>query len=124
MSTQRRPLDVGVSAREAKVLSAVAEHLTNAEIAARLFISIRTVESYVSSLLRKFQVEDRTKRPPHGAGRGSNQYARVTNASRETNDHQSNAGVEPDHDVTETKSAPTRELALRIAALSGYQSLP
>jgi DNA-binding CsgD family transcriptional regulator len=59
MSTQRGPLDVGVSAREAEVLGAVAEHLTNAEIAARLFISIRTVESHVSSLLRKFQVEDR-----------------------------------------------------------------
>jgi DNA-binding CsgD family transcriptional regulator len=59
MSTQRGPLDVSVSAREAEVLSAVAEHLTNAEIAARLFISIRTVESHVSSLLRKFQVEDR-----------------------------------------------------------------
>ena len=50
---------VGVSAREVEVLTAVAEHLTNAEIAARLFISIRTVESHVSSLLRKFQVDDR-----------------------------------------------------------------
>ncbi len=59
MSTQRGPLEVGVSAREAEVLSAVAEHLTNAEISARLFISIRTVESHVSSLLRKFQVDDR-----------------------------------------------------------------
>src|SRR3954454_12715252 len=51
--------DVGVSAREAEVLAALAQRLTNAEIAARLFISIRTVESHVSSLLRKFQVSDR-----------------------------------------------------------------
>jgi predicted ATPase/DNA-binding CsgD family transcriptional regulator len=50
---------VGVSAREAEVLAALGEHLTNAEIGARLFISIRTVESHVSSLLRKLQVTDR-----------------------------------------------------------------
>jgi predicted ATPase/DNA-binding CsgD family transcriptional regulator len=49
----------GVSAREAEVLAALGEHLTNAEIAARLFISVRTVESHVSSLLRKLEVSDR-----------------------------------------------------------------
>src|SRR4249919_871042 len=53
------PSEVEVSAREAEVLAAVAEHLTNAEIGARLFISVRTVESHVSSLLRKLQVDDR-----------------------------------------------------------------
>src|SRR5262249_39032406 len=53
------PPEVGISAREAQVLLAVAEHLTNAEIAARLFISVRTVESHVSSMLRKLQVGDR-----------------------------------------------------------------
>jgi predicted ATPase/DNA-binding CsgD family transcriptional regulator len=52
-------LDVGISAREAEVLAALGEHLTNAEIGARLFISVRTVESHVSSLLRKLQVADR-----------------------------------------------------------------
>jgi predicted ATPase len=41
------------------VLAGIAEHLTNAEIAARLFISVRTVESHVSSLLRKLGVADR-----------------------------------------------------------------
>jgi hypothetical protein len=41
------------------VLAALGERLTNAEIGARLFISIRTVESHVSALLRKFQVADR-----------------------------------------------------------------
>ncbi|MFC9915597.1 ATP-binding protein [Streptomyces sp. NPDC127197] len=48
-----------VSAREADVLALLGEHLSNAEIAARLFISVRTVESHVSSLLRKLQVPDR-----------------------------------------------------------------
>jgi DNA-binding CsgD family transcriptional regulator len=38
---------VGVSARAAEVLAALAEHLTNAKIGARLFISIRTVECHV-----------------------------------------------------------------------------
>ena len=41
------------------MLSGVAEHLTNAEIAERLFISVRTVESHVSSLLRKLGVAAR-----------------------------------------------------------------
>src|SRR5688572_33422463 len=48
-----------ISAREAEVLALVGEHLSNAEIGARLFISVRTVESHVSSLLRKLDVPDR-----------------------------------------------------------------
>lgn len=58
VANQGTPPEVGVSAREAEVLAALGEHLTNAEIAARLFISVRTVESHVSSLLRKLQVDD------------------------------------------------------------------
>ncbi|GAA1649833.1 ATP-binding protein [Actinoplanes couchii] len=49
----------GVSARESEVLAGVGAHLTNAEIAARLGISIRTVESHVSALLRKAGAVDR-----------------------------------------------------------------
>lgn len=59
VTSQERPREVGVSAREAEVLAALGEHLTNAEIGARLFISVRTVESHVSSLLRKLQADDR-----------------------------------------------------------------
>ncbi|MEO5874833.1 MAG: LuxR C-terminal-related transcriptional regulator, partial [Streptosporangiaceae bacterium] len=43
MAKQGRPPEVDISAREAEVLAALGEHLTNAEIGARLFISIRTV---------------------------------------------------------------------------------
>ncbi|WP_344262721.1 ATP-binding protein, partial [Actinomadura napierensis] len=56
-----------VSAREAEVLALLGEHLTNAEIAARLVISVRTVESHVSSLLRKLQLPDRRALARHAA---------------------------------------------------------
>ncbi|GAA2900871.1 hypothetical protein Acy02nite_85020 [Actinoplanes cyaneus] len=48
-----------VSAREGEVLTLLGQHLSNAEIAAKLFISVRTVESHVSALLRKLDVPDR-----------------------------------------------------------------
>ncbi|MGW2015974.1 ATP-binding protein [Streptomyces sp. NPDC001927] len=48
-----------ISPREADVLALLGEHLSNAEIAARLFLSVRTVESHVSSMLRKLEVPDR-----------------------------------------------------------------
>lgn len=41
------------------MLALVGDHLTNAEIAAQLFISVRTAESHVASLLRKLGVPDR-----------------------------------------------------------------
>jgi predicted ATPase/DNA-binding CsgD family transcriptional regulator len=46
----------GVSDREAEVLALLGEHLSHAQIAARLFISVRTVESHVASLRRKLGV--------------------------------------------------------------------
>jgi len=45
-----------VSDRETEVLGLLGEHLSHAEIAARLFISVRTVESHVASLRRKLCV--------------------------------------------------------------------
>ncbi|MGW2271551.1 ATP-binding protein [Streptomyces yangpuensis] len=48
-----------ISPREAEVLELVGDHLSNAEIGARLYISVRTVETHVSSLLRKLDVPDR-----------------------------------------------------------------
>jgi predicted ATPase/DNA-binding CsgD family transcriptional regulator len=48
-----------VSEREAEVLAALADHMTNAQIAQRLHISVRTVETHVSSLLRKLGAGDR-----------------------------------------------------------------
>lgn len=51
--------DAGVTQREAEVLEALAARLTNAEIAEKLSVSVRTVESHVSSLLRKIGAADR-----------------------------------------------------------------
>jgi predicted ATPase/DNA-binding CsgD family transcriptional regulator len=66
-----------MSAREAEVLAAVGAHLSNVQIAGRLHISVRTVESHVSSLLRKLGAADRrelaglaavARTPPASAG--------------------------------------------------------
>ena len=59
MAEPRALTETGVSDREAEVLRLVAAHLSNAQIANRLVISVRTVESHVSSLLRKLDVASR-----------------------------------------------------------------
>ncbi|MFB9631175.1 ATP-binding protein [Nonomuraea helvata] len=69
-----------ISPREAEVLELVRAHLSNAEIAARLCISVRTVESHVSSLLRKLEVPDRralAQRAPEPVGTGPSRPAPV-----------------------------------------------
>ncbi len=50
-----------LSAREREVLSLLARGLTNAEIAKRLYLSEGTVRNYVSSILAKLDVSDRTQ---------------------------------------------------------------
>ena len=50
-----------VTRREAEVLDALTERLSNAEIATRLYLSERTVESHVSSLLRKLEAGNRVE---------------------------------------------------------------
>jgi DNA-binding CsgD family transcriptional regulator len=67
-----------VSARESEVLDLVGKGLTNTQIGTRLFISVRTVESHVSSLLRKLDLPDRHALAAHiGARR-----AAVTRSTR------------------------------------------
>jgi LuxR family transcriptional regulator, maltose regulon positive regulatory protein len=50
-----------LTSREQEVLALIAEGLSNREIAVRLFIEIGTVKGYVHSLLRKLEVDNRTK---------------------------------------------------------------
>ena len=47
--------------REVEVLRLIAERLSNAEIAAKLFLSQKTVRNYVSGILSKLQVADRAE---------------------------------------------------------------
>jgi predicted ATPase/DNA-binding CsgD family transcriptional regulator len=60
----------GVTEREAEVLLAVTERLRNREIAGRLHVSVRTVESHVAALLRKLGVADRVALAEMGAELG------------------------------------------------------
>jgi predicted ATPase/DNA-binding CsgD family transcriptional regulator len=57
----------GVTEREREVLDLLGMHLQNREIAERLYISERTVESHVSSLLRKLGCRDRRSLIRHAA---------------------------------------------------------
>ena len=50
-----------LSAREKEILGLIANGLTNAEIAEVLFLSEGTVRNYVSSILDKLDVQDRTQ---------------------------------------------------------------
>ena len=59
MPAPAKPPVAALTARETEVLALVRERLTNAEIADRLFVSVRTVETHVSALLRKLGASDR-----------------------------------------------------------------
>lgn len=51
----------GITAREAEVLALVADGLTNAQVAERLFLSPRTVDTHVANLLAKTGAPGRTQ---------------------------------------------------------------
>jgi predicted ATPase/DNA-binding CsgD family transcriptional regulator len=77
-AAQRRLARAGVTGRETEVLAALAERLRNREIAGRLHVSVRTVESHVAALLRKLGVADRAALAE--IGRQLNQEAPASSA--------------------------------------------
>ena len=50
----------GLTTREVEVLALVAEGLTDAEVAERLVVSIRTVHAHLRSIYRKLDVRSRS----------------------------------------------------------------
>jgi DNA-binding NarL/FixJ family response regulator len=54
---------LGITARETEILRLVKAGLSNADISHRLFISTRTVESHVSSMLQKTGLTTREQLP-------------------------------------------------------------
>lgn len=62
------PTRPALSEREQAVLELIAEGLTNAEIAARLFISPVTARNHVSNILTKLRVTNRTQAARHVRG--------------------------------------------------------
>jgi len=61
LSQPRLAIGNDLSEREMDVLRLLARGLTNGQIAARLYLSEGTVRNYVSSILTKLDVEDRTQ---------------------------------------------------------------
>jgi NarL family two-component system response regulator LiaR len=66
--------DDGLTAREAEVLSLIADGLSNSVVAARMGLSINSVKSYVRSTYRKIEAESRSQAVlwalTHGLGPG------------------------------------------------------
>ena len=54
-------IDSGLTAREIDVLQAISHGCSNAAIATNLFISVSTVKSHVSSILRKLDADSRVQ---------------------------------------------------------------
>jgi DNA-binding NarL/FixJ family response regulator len=61
ISRPRPSAPAGLSARELEVVRLVAEGLANRAIAARLHLSVRTVESHVRHVLTKAGLNNRTQ---------------------------------------------------------------
>ncbi len=61
LPAERSMLLAKLSARELDVLHLLAQGLSNADIAKRLYLSHGTVRNYVSAILTKLNVEDRTQ---------------------------------------------------------------
>lgn len=60
-ATGDRLAAAGLTGREAEILRLIAAGLSNAEIAAQLFVTVETVKTHVGSLLAKLGARDRTQ---------------------------------------------------------------
>ena len=65
-TTRRNP--AGLTGRQAEILRLLVDGLTNAEIAERLVVSVRTVDHHVSAVLQKLGVPSRQAARDAAAG--------------------------------------------------------
>ena len=68
-----QPDDVGLTEREREVLTLIAEGVSNAHIARTLGLSLKTVQNYVSRILDKLQLADRTQAALYASRRKTTQ---------------------------------------------------
>ena len=61
MHRPRKANPAGLTAREIEVLKLIAAGQTNKEIAAALFVSLKTVEAHMRNLFRKLDVSSRVE---------------------------------------------------------------
>ena len=61
LKPQQHPGDEELSERELQMLQLIADGLSNRETSEKLFLSEGTVRNYVSQLLAKLDVRDRTQ---------------------------------------------------------------
>jgi DNA-binding NarL/FixJ family response regulator len=59
MSDTKTQLSANLSDREIEIIAAIADGLTNEDIATRLDISKRTVDNHVSNILKKTSTDNR-----------------------------------------------------------------
>jgi DNA-binding NarL/FixJ family response regulator len=71
----QQPAD-GLTGREQEVLDLIGQGASNAQIARRLDLSVKTVQNYVSRILEKLQLADRTQAALHASrgGRSTSTY--------------------------------------------------
>jgi DNA-binding NarL/FixJ family response regulator len=56
-----RPAEPIISKREEEVLQLIADGLSTPEVAARLYISVKTVKNHLASIYQKLDSRDRTQ---------------------------------------------------------------
>ena len=61
MTRARRPPESELTAKELEVLGAVAEGLSNQQVADRLFVSLSTIKTHLQSIYGKLDVKRRTQ---------------------------------------------------------------
>lgn len=59
--TKKNPKDFGLTEREVEILTFLSDGLSNKEIAEKMFLSDGTVRNYITNLLEKLQLRDRTQ---------------------------------------------------------------